>query len=146
MSAGGASTETTSSATGPAMATGVADSTSNHQPESSTSDAPETKNEEKSLQDSVKKEMSKGDSAPSHTTSSAPPAEEKGAAKVENVWHDVTIVKSTSFTVNHYMEKIDSTLQVDFEASDSPNKVRLKLGLHLAKNCERTLCFLDSVC
>lgn len=55
--------------------------------------------------------------------------DEKPTPKPENVWHDVVVVKSTSFTVNYYLEKLDAALKSGEESVDLPDQVMLLLFL-----------------
>ena len=98
------------------MATGLTEN--NHETEASA-----TENEKKTPEDSKEEKEGPEVAVPPPVTSSSN-SDEKEVAKTENVWFDVAIVKSTSFTVNHYTEKIELSLKDDVtDAMDTADQV-----------------------
>ena len=120
VSSGDSSTETTSSSTTPAMATGVGE-TANQQPEKTVA---ETEQEPKAVikPEEAEDGIQKADPPVSVSTANSN-SEDKEVVKPENTWHDVAVVKSTSFTVTYYVEKVEGSTE-DKDVVAMPDQVR----------------------
>ena len=112
---GSSDTQTTSAVSGGTMATSSSsDPAAASEPEKmDATDAQANVADKQSAGDNVAAKPDKESTTADTNTSS--PAVSNGNVKPEHVWHDVAIVKTTSLTVSHYLEKIN---QVDSETVD----------------------------
>ena len=107
------------------MATGIGDASAPEESENHSSTPMDTSEPPTTTNDSSKN----ADVTPPETKS-----DEKQVAKPEHTWHDVAVVKSTSFTVNYYLEKQDPFAKDENKEGliEMPDQVRFLIHRFIA--------------